>query len=315
MNANYPQTKLHIRLKNFEVRHHFHISTDQSTLPKMKPSTPHLSHMQATSMYEIKTAGLKGLGVFAKELIPRGTRIFSEKPLLAIRQGENAGEIYSASRLLSSTDRRKFLGLSTHITKELTVLRWSQAAWYMIQHAISSMFGKLGGKGGFSMPSMKEHVTVLSIFRNNAFNLGSLKFQQAVFPRISRINHSCIPNAQGNFHEKLGRFNIHATRDIKPDEELTLNYLQEHGATRVSRKLQLLNGYGFTCECPACDLSSSRGRDGEKRRVKMHEELVKYIEGVASGAIQSLDAELKTVQRFIQLLEGEGIAGRELSTL
>jgi SET domain len=266
-------------------------------------------------MYEIKTAGLKGLGVFAKELIPRGTRIFSEQPLLAIRPGRDAGDIYSASRILAPEDRRRFLGLSTHITKELKVLRWSQAAWYTVKHTAFSIFGKLGGKGVISWPNVKEHVTVLSIFRNNAFNLGSSKFGQAVFPRISRINHSCIPNAQGNFHEELGRFNIHATRDIMPDEELTLNYLHEHGAARESRQLRLLNGYGFTCECPACDLSLSRARHGEERRVKMHEQLAKYVEGIASGAAQGVEAELETVQRFIQLLEGEGIAGRELSTL
>jgi hypothetical protein len=267
-------------------------------------------------MYEIKSAGLKGLGVFAKELIPRGTRIFSEKPLVAIRAGQNAGDIYTASRFLSPEDRKRFLGLSTHLTKELKVLRWSQAAWYTAKHTVSSIFRRLGGKGGFSMPNVKEHVTVLSIFRNNAFDLGSSsKFEQAVFPSISRINHSCIPNAQGNFHEALGTFNVHATRDIKPDEELTLNYLHEHGAARESRQLRLLNGYGFVCECPACDLSSSHGRDGEKRRVKMHEEISNYVEEVASGAVQSLDAELETVQRFIGLLEGEGIAGRELATL
>jgi hypothetical protein len=266
-------------------------------------------------MYEIRTAGLKGLGVFAKQLIPRGTRIFSEQPLLAIRPGQDAGDIYSASRILTTEDKKRFLRLSTHITKELRVLRWSQAVWYTVKHTASSIFSRLGGKGVISWPNVKEHVTVLSIFRNNAFNLGSSKFQQAVFPKISRINHSCVPNAQGNFHEELGRFNIHATRDVKPDEELTLNYLHEHGAVRESRQLRLFDGYGFTCECPACDLTSSPARDGEKRRVKMHQELAKYVEGTANGAVQSVGAELEAVWRFIRLLEGEGIAGRELSAL
>lgn len=167
-----------------------------------------------------------------------------------------------------------------------------------------------------SWPNPKEHVTILSIFRNNAFNLGSgSAFQQAVFPKISRTNHSCVPNAQGNFHDELGRFNIHATRDIETGEELTLNYLQELGAAREVRQERLMSGYGFNCECAACDMSSSKGRDGEKRRVKMHEELAKYVEGVAGGSVQSSEAELEAVQRFIRLLEGEGIAGRELSTL
>jgi SET domain-containing protein len=267
-------------------------------------------------MYEIKSAGLKGLGVFAKTSIPRGTRIFSEAPLLAISPGQSAGDIYSASRSLSSDDKRKFLGLSTHITNELKIMRWSQAVWYTLTHTISSLFRTKGESGAMSWPNPREHVTILSIFRNNAFNLGSSSaFQQAVFPNISRINHSCVPNAQGNFHDELGRFNIHATRDIAMGEELTLNYLQELGAAREMRQERLISGYGFSCECKACDMSSSKGRDGEKRRVKMHEELAKYVEGVAGGSAQSSEAELEAVQRFIRLLEGEEIAGRELSTL
>jgi hypothetical protein len=221
-------------------------------------------------MYEIKTAGLKGLGVFAKAFIPRGTRIFSESPLLAIRAGQNAGDIYSGSRLLSVEDKNRFLRLSSHVTKELSILRWSQAAWYTLKHTLISIFGRKG-EGEVAWPNPKEHVMVLSIFRNNAFNLGkSSEYQQAVFPRISRINHSCVPNAQGNFHDVLGKFNIHATRDIERGEELTLNYLQELGAGREKRQERLLGGYGFACECPACDLKLETARDGERRRVKMH---------------------------------------------
>jgi hypothetical protein len=266
-------------------------------------------------MYEIKTAGLKGLGVFAKAFIPRGTRIFSESPLLAIRAGQNAGDIYSGSRLLSVEDKNRFLRLSSHVTKELSILRWSQAAWYTLKHTLISIFGRKG-EGEVAWPNPKEHVMVLSIFRNNAFNLGkSSEYQQAVFPRISRINHSCVPNAQGNFHDVLGKFNIHATRDIERGEELTLNYLQELGAGREKRQERLLGGYGFACECPACDLKLETARDGERRRVKMHEELATYVEGMASGAVQNSEAELEAVRRFIRLLEGEKIAGRELSTL
>jgi hypothetical protein len=267
-------------------------------------------------MYEIKSAGLKGLGIFAKVFIPRGTRIFSEQPLLAIRSGQSAGDIYSASRSLSLEDKREFLRLSTHVTNELKIMRWSQAAWYTLKHTVSSIFKRRGKNGTVSWPNPKEHVTILSIFRNNAFYLGnSSEFQQAVFPKISRINHSCVPNAQGNFHDELGKFNIHAMRDIEKNEELTLNYLQELGAARESRQARLLGGYGFECECPACDLRLERARDGEKRRVRMHKELAKYVEGMESGAMQNSEAELEAVQRFIILLEEEGIGGRELSTL
>ena len=132
-----------------------------------------------------------------------------------------------------------------------------------------------------------------------------------VFHRTSRINHSCVPNAQGNFDDTLSRFNIHATRDIKTDEELTLNYLVERGAERASRQSELLTRYGFACDCPACDMKSARGRAGERRRLQVQKELRAYVE---DGA-QSPEMRFQITRSFIQLLEGEDIVGRELSTL
>lgn len=77
----------------------------------------------------------------------------------------------------------------------------------------------------------------------------------------------------------------------------------------------MLSGYGFTCECPACDLTSSRGSEGENSRLKMHKVLAAYAELVGENGVQNPEEELKTTLLFIRLLEGEGIAGRELSTL
>jgi hypothetical protein len=89
-----------------------------------KHTTPHTT---AQSMYEIRSAGVKGLGIFAKSFIPRGTRIFSEQPLLAIRQDQDARHICAAFRLLSVEDRRSLMSLSHHATKESSIIRWSQA--------------------------------------------------------------------------------------------------------------------------------------------------------------------------------------------
>lgn len=284
--------------------------------PKKKP-TPHTT---APSMYEIRSAGSKGLGVFANAIIPRGTRIFSERPLLAIRQNQDAGHVFAASRLISDQDRSILMSLSHHASKESSVIRWSQALKYTISQTASAILAKLGNPGGgevaFPGFGLRDHVTVLSIFRSNSFNLGSGSvFRQALFPSISRINHSCVPNAQGNFHDKMGKFNVHATRDIEVDEELTLNYLHEHGAVRESRQKRLLDSYGFGCNCPACDLKLDRGRNGEAGRVQLQKVLGEYAEGVAQSGVESPKKELEMIKQLITLLEGDGIAGRELSTL
>ncbi|KAL3419272.1 TPR domain-containing protein [Phlyctema vagabunda] len=267
-------------------------------------------------MWEVRVAGVKGLGVFANSFIPRGTRIFSERPLLAILKDQDTSTLYRATRRLSSQDRETLLDLSSHATKEKSLMRWNLAFWYIIKQTFSDLKIRIGGNGSFVAPrlnSVKEHVSVLNIFRSNAFNLGvNAKFQQAVFPGISRINHSCIPNAQGNFHDVLGKFNVHAIRDIEVGEELTLSYLREHGALQASRQSSLFNGYTFNCDCPACDLTSIAGQKGEQSRSKMHDTLREFAE--YAGA-QNHEEELRVIQLFIDLLEGEGIAGREVATM
>lgn len=184
-------------------------------------------------------------------------------------------------------------------------MRWSQAFWFTLKSLSFSQFPRLG-----------EHVAILSIFRSNAFALGSKStIQQAVFGQISRLNHSCVPNAQGNFHEGLGRFNVHATRDIGLGEELTLNYLPEHGSVRQTRQGRLSEGYGFECLCQACDLSTVGGERGEAGRVNMLKILKEYAEGVQEDGEKGTEKELEIVQGFLGLLQGEGIAGREVSVL
>jgi hypothetical protein len=271
-------------------------------------------------MYEVRSAGVKGLGVFAKSLIARGTRIFSERPLLAIRQDQNVEHIFAASQLFSAKDRAKLMGLSHYATKESSIIRWSQALKYTLKHTVLAILGRVGSPVGvgsaFPGIRLKNHVTSLSIFRSNSFNLGSGSiFRQALFPSISRINHSCVPNAQGSFHNAMGKFNVHATRDIGVNEELTLNYLHERGAVRESRQKRLFDGYGFNCDCPACDLKLDKGKNGETGREELQKILGDYAESVAHGGVESPEKELKMIQQFIQLLEGDGIAGRELATL
>lgn len=263
-------------------------------------------------MYEVRNAGVKGLGLFAKVRIPRGTRILSERPTLSINQGQNASDIYTNSRLLSVADKLKVLQLSSHIASPF--LRWSQ----VIGYSIKSLFSTREGVKIFipSLFTLREHLTILSIFRTNAFSLGGTTgIHQAIFASVARLNHSCVPNSQGNFHEVLGSFNVHATRDILADEELTISYLPEHGAVQAVRQKSLADGYGFPCDCPACDLSTARGQGGEERRVLMQEELSAFAQKASESGNRNIEAELRTIESYILLFETEGIAGRELSTM
>ncbi|KAJ4417782.1 hypothetical protein N0V82_005948 [Gnomoniopsis sp. IMI 355080] len=286
-------------------------------------------------MYEVRAAGVKGLGVFAKQLIPRGTRIFSEKALLTIPHGgdgASAGAILQSMGPLSVLQREVLLGLSSGApSRDMVMLRWGQVAWYRMLEAFVTLKRRFAAKAQISSQivraeeaqirnssialRLREHVQILAIFRSNAFNIGLDR--QAVFPRIARINHSCIPNAQGHFHEGLERLNIHATRDILDGEEVMINYLKETGLTlREQRQGKLLEGYGFNCDCAACDADSKMGRDGERQRVAALDQLAKYARKTSeSGAAhQDAERELAMMMVMVKLFEKQDLTGRELSS-
>ena len=71
----------------------------------------------------------------------------------------------------------------------------------------------------------------------------------------------------------------------------------------------LLDGYGFACGCPACDLSLSSARDGETKRIKFREELADAVD-------TSTESELVMTMGYLMLLKEGGITGgREISNL
>jgi hypothetical protein len=303
-------------------------------------------------LWEVRSTASKGLGVFARLPIPRGTRIFSEPPLLALRTDQDSSHIYSSARLLPVVDRKGLLELSTYVTRELNIIRWIQALRYTMAEAWTKAVSRqpkqqLKGSEGEGT-GLKEHVQVLSVFRNNAFHFGGEGgISQAVFRNISRINHSCVPNSQGNFHVGMGRFNVHATRDIAANEEVTVSYLPEHGALRESRMEKLRVGYGFECGCRACDMNGEAGQKFEHERKLVLQSMEAFSRQVAGDTAleTSLDGgevntqspidngktgheedseksqldlkatELTITEKLVEVLESEGIAGREVASL
>lgn len=308
-------------------------------------------------MYEIRPAGAKGLGVFAKALIPRGTRIFSERPLLRIAHssddGAGAGAVLHALGALTVAERASLLGLSAGAPRrDVALLRWGQVAWYRALGAFGALTTSSGtgrenrvdavagevpspeavGRAddvfkvskkdshkvaGFRALNVREHVRVLAVFRSNAFDIGADR--QALFPTIARINHSCKPCAESHFHEGLGRLNVHATRDICGGEEVMINYLKETGVVlREQRQARLQEGYGFDCDCAACDANSQRAREGEARRAGMLSDLARYAHRAAELAglpsRQGMEAELAVMVAMVKLFEDEGLTGRALSS-
>ncbi|KAI7510012.1 hypothetical protein KC347_g4722 [Hortaea werneckii] len=208
--------------------------------------------------------------------------------------------------------------LSVSSQRRSNLLGWAEGLWYASRQALSGGLNVVEGDGKTKtrlpdLQSIAEYPAVLNIFRNNNFDIGN--DTQAIFKDICRLNHACIPNAQGNFNASLDRFTIHALRPISEDEEITLSYLAEHGASRDARQYRLQSNYGFPCDCPACDTTTERGKLDEEARQRMQSRLHSYAESVSEQKCPDQAAELEIMNEMIEMREDQGLAGREVATM
>jgi hypothetical protein len=257
-------------------------------------------------MYHIRHAGAKGLGVFAAKPIPRGTRILAEKPIFTLKSER---DLFAATRALLPSDLQalKELSVNEQHPPGSTLQEWLRMIWHVIQ-------GSRAARSGLpTLSTLREYQPILAAFRNNNFDIGDNR--QAVFREISRVNHACVPNTQGNFNTNINAFTIHSLRPIEAEEEITVSYLEMFATTREIRQSALYRGYGFECTCPACDMTKKRARDGERKRVMLKERLYSMHQLQKEGGKRDHNAEMELLKELIKFSETEGLAGRELGTM
>ncbi|KAK1988901.1 hypothetical protein LZ30DRAFT_386332 [Colletotrichum cereale] len=233
-------------------------------------------------LWEVRPSPGKGLGIFALQTIPAGTRIIDESPLFTIDPGRLfngqgfafaaiAAAVDEAFAALNATARAAFLSCPEHRDSDDE----ADAAW------------------------SREAL----IFRTNGFTMAGGTV--GIFPRIAKLNHSCRPNAGtasvggSGGDEGPARRVIYAARDIRAGEEVTITYapLVQTTDERRARLAQ----WGFTCDCAAC-----KARDDDDQRVEMRR-LMGVIEAELGrddfgGDVQP-DAE-----KLVKLVEEVGLA-------
>ncbi|KAI0785785.1 hypothetical protein C8Q75DRAFT_309442 [Abortiporus biennis] len=68
---------------------------------------------------------------------------------------------------------------------------------------------------------------------------------------LSRVNHSCCPNAGYSTHKPSLSMELRAVRKITKGEEITVCYMTKDLGPTTQRQLSL-SPYKFTCTCPLC---------------------------------------------------------------
>ncbi|XP_040020831.2 histone-lysine N-methyltransferase SMYD3 isoform X2 [Gasterosteus aculeatus] len=108
-------------------------------------------------------------------------------------------------------------------------------------------------------PSCRDPLSLIAKVTCNCFTISDGELQEigvGLYPSLSLLNHDCWPNCVMVF---VGtKLQLRAVRDINPEEELTISYIETLSSTEERRR-QLEDQYHFTCRCQHCD---SQDKDG-----------------------------------------------------
>ena len=174
----------------------------------------------------------KGKALFARFDISTGKRILHEEPLFTIANQtlgrEFESDIAAKLKTLSKSKQRQFLSLHNNFP----------------------------GKYPFG-----------GIMKTNALPCGPNSAIGGVYSTTCLINHSCLPNAHNNWNDSTHCETIHAIRDIKCGEEITISY--DQGQPFDSRRSFLKAAFGFECNCGLCSSSPPDILASDSRRLRI----------------------------------------------
>jgi len=211
-------------------------------------------------MYSVQNVEGKGLGCIANSQIKRGTLIEKEEPALKLSTGElstnnfklyfgkaQAQAIIDNFNKMEKSCKEEYLNLSNKITLV-------DSDGFNPAEAICSKLDLVD-------INLETAVQVLQIYSTNAFDNG-------VFLKMSRFNHSCVANAEYFWNDKDNVREIRSISTIAKGEEITISYIGVELEDTNERRKKLFY-YLFDCNCPGCNLSDEDMIEEKKLCKKM----------------------------------------------
>lgn len=255
--------------------------------------------MSPTPLIEITPIPGKGMGVRAKKGFKRGEVIMSEKPVCIVNKNPESmteEEVETSIRTLSVAEQAEFRSLAD------------------------------GAKPWFT-PMVRKYSA------NGFYHDGVEPVTFCICLKMSRLNHSCVPNAVWSWHTVKCHYEVRATVDIPAGEEISICYFNGVHSLydAAERAAYIARVYNFKCDCRACQ-PTDFGRCSDLRR-KLLSQLKLLREGqeytFASGhfvygpakphdkaILASYAARLRHPMYWyltVQLMLAEGLADAELA--
>ncbi|KAL1713337.1 hypothetical protein EV715DRAFT_296216 [Schizophyllum commune] len=270
---------------------------DSDTQRVLQTVNPVSLPRNSTPAYRIGPVPGKGLGMIATRDLQTGDLIVAERPLVMAPKGiqiskEEFPDGVSAMATVKEYMEARMIASERHFETLLSRMTPERRAAY------EGLVNRHEGDG--SGPHEGR-------FRTNALGLHSQykflgsrddggTYYLVVFDDISRMNHSCRPNARPFFDTELFAMLVRSVRPVRAGEELCISY-RYLSLLHAERKADLAS-YGFECTCESCkDPVAS-----DMRRMEIS--MLSQVGGSFSG---NPAAVLKETLRCIVLIRKEGL--------
>lgn len=201
--------------------------------------------------FEVKpTWDNKGNGVFSKKVLPAGTILVREGPLLrhpehpAGFQDEQIPGLIAQFDVLHPQKQKELLAL-------YTVRREGDDPAGVFEYLRNEYTGPDGSK--LSWAQARRYLKMVVVLWSNQIGILDEQGQEhrGLYLRTSRLNHKCAPNILTNIATS-GEITLRARDRILPGDELTISYI-ELDLLRPDRQARLKEEFGFECQCDLCD--------------------------------------------------------------
>ena len=267
------------------------------------------SHKPSCPPYVIRESPGKGRGLFATRKIKEGQVIIEEYPLLTLG-GEWSLEQFGADCFPNIEEETKAEILQLHDPAENIKKLDSKTVEKMVNKNPGMILDKDGKTDKISK--------IFRIFTCNAVQLcgdsdvHSQTSERGLYDKISRINHSCVPNTTTSWVTgDLQRKQVRALMTIEKDQEILVSHQNMSEflcSSREFRQQELLETYGFLCECSECSLEGEDLQESDRMRAEFwekEEEIRQLVTCEGSNPVPRRDMKkaMKVAQRRVKLIQ------------
>lgn len=223
------------------------------------PPLPHLASAEGKDGDPLKAVVVqdtpdRGKIIVSLRPIAAGEVVLRESPALAVDQAAAAPTVAELQMWLDAFAALDALTRS-HVLK---LYRPEQAAE---GGALASLLGRRGERVVELLRppagvAPEEVWRLLQVVECNTFGVESRGggCLTELLPRISRLNHSCLPNALRGPGTEDGVVEVRAIRAIGEGKEITISYIDEEAllSSTCERKERLRRRWQFDCGCERC---------------------------------------------------------------